>query len=80
MPDHYDRAECATELRLRSGILDKIRGGWRHTKAFEVPPSMGMQRRDEERMVKENESTDSSVSSASETSLPENIADLYDFV
>ena len=41
MPDHYDKAVCATELRLRSEIIGKITGGWRPSAAFEVPNSEG---------------------------------------
>ena len=37
MPDRYDRAICAAELRLMSEILAKIAAGWRPTAAFEVP-------------------------------------------
>ena len=37
MPDRYDRATCATELRLRNEILTKVATGWRPTESFEVP-------------------------------------------
>ena len=37
MPDHYDRAVCAAELRVRAEILEKISDGWRPTKEYEVP-------------------------------------------
>ena len=79
MPDHYDRAECATELRLWAEIIEKVQSGWRPSKAFEVP-GFEMQREDEERQRKENESTDSEMPDTSETSLPEVITDLYDYV
>ena len=36
MPDRYDKATCAAELRLRGEILNKIWEGWRPQKAFEV--------------------------------------------
>ena len=39
MCNTYDRAVCATELRLRGNILNKIDGGWRPSPAFEVPNS-----------------------------------------
>ena len=39
MPDRYDRAICATELRLRNEILNKVATGWRPTEAYEVPNS-----------------------------------------
>ena len=38
MPDRYDRALCAAELRLRDCVITHINGGWRPTCAFEVPP------------------------------------------
>ena len=78
MPDRYDRAECATELRIRSEIIDKIKRGWRPTRALEVPNNMEMQEKDEAHQ--NNELSDSDTSETSETSLPENIADLYDYV
>ena len=37
MRNTYDRAVCATELRLRDSILNKIDGGWRPAPAFEIP-------------------------------------------
>ena len=37
MPGHYDRAVCATELRMRSEIIAKVNEGWRPSPAFEVP-------------------------------------------
>ena len=38
MPDLYDRSACATELRLRGEILERIRKGvWKPTNAFETP-------------------------------------------
>ena len=39
MCNTYDRAICATELRLRDSILNKIDGDWRPVPAFEVPNS-----------------------------------------
>ena len=36
MPDHYDKAVCATELKLREAMLAKLREGWRPSKDFEV--------------------------------------------
>ena len=36
MPDRYDKAVCATELRLRNEILEKIRPGWRPRNEFEL--------------------------------------------
>ena len=41
MPGRYDRAVCATELRLRNTISEKARGGWRPAHAFEVPQKDG---------------------------------------
>ena len=37
MPDLYDRATCATELRLRDDILERIRTAWQPVGPFEVP-------------------------------------------
>ena len=37
MCDRYDRAVCATELKLRNSILAKLDGGWRPVPEFEVP-------------------------------------------
>lgn len=56
MPDRYDRAGRATELRLRAETTQKINSGWMPTKAYEVPPK---QQIDEELQKKENETTDS---------------------
>ena len=38
MPDRYDRALCATELRLRDDIISRISEGWRPQRTFDVPP------------------------------------------
>ena len=78
MPDRYDRAECATELRLRSEIIEKLNSGWRPTKAYEVPPTTLA----DERLCKNENKTDteSDTDETSVTSLPENIADLDDYV
>ena len=79
MPGRYDRAECAAELRLRSEIMDKLNSGWRPTKAYEVPPTTIS---DERRCEKENKlsASGSETDEASETSIPENIANLDDYV
>ena len=37
MPDRYDRAECATELRLRSEIIAKIQVGGNPPKLSKYP-------------------------------------------
>ena len=37
MPDRYDRAVCATELRIRDEILGRAREGWAPAAAFELP-------------------------------------------
>ena len=39
MPDLYDRPTCATELRLRGEILQRLRGGWTPAGPFEAPNS-----------------------------------------
>ena len=70
MPDLYGRAICATELRLRGEILNKIRGGWGPSQPFETPGPSKAEPEDAET---------SSASSTSETSpviSEENIADL----
>ena len=36
MPNRYDKAICATELKLRDQIFTRIRGGWRPLHAFQV--------------------------------------------
>ena len=36
MPDRYDKAVCAAELRLRNEILGQIRPVWRPKASFEV--------------------------------------------
>ena len=45
MPDRYDRAECATELRVRAEIIEKIQRGRRPTKPFEIPDSWECKRK-----------------------------------
>ena len=48
IPDHYGRAVCATELRMRAGIIAKVNSGWRQSAAFEVPsttPEEGLTRK-----------------------------------
>ena len=77
MPDRYDRAECATELRLRSEIIAKIQGGWKPTKAFEVPPA---EQHIEPKVENADDGSVSETEETSETSLPENIARLDEFV
>ena len=37
MPERYDRATCATELRLRGEILQRVRNGWEPDGPFETP-------------------------------------------
>ena len=37
MPDKYDRAVCATELRIRSEIITKVNNGWRPCREYELP-------------------------------------------
>ena len=37
MPDHYDRAYCAAELRLRDSVLARVADGWAPARAFEIP-------------------------------------------
>ena len=36
MPNRYDKAVCATELKLRDRIFEKVRSGWRPQHAFQV--------------------------------------------
>ena len=43
MPDHYDRAVCATELRLRNEIIAKLNLGWRPSKEYETPTALELQ-------------------------------------
>ena len=73
MPDLYDRATCATELRLRDEILQRIREGWAPAGPYEVPNTQASTQMDAE--SSEMEST----SVLSETDNSEvNIADLSD--
>ena len=69
MPERYDKAECATELRLREKILKEVRAGWRPSGAFELPME-----------VKAGAAPSSSESETSSTSIhdprEENIAEL----
>ena len=37
MPDHYDRAYCATDIQLRNSVLRRVSDGWAHAHAFEAP-------------------------------------------
>ena len=37
MPEHYDRAYCATELRIRNSVFLRVADGWVPARAFEVP-------------------------------------------
>ena len=74
MPDRYGRALCATELRLRGDVINRINRGWRPTGAFEVPPS-------QEKGPSDTSSCDStSVTSTASSVLRkrEAITDLYD--
>ena len=41
MPNLYDRAVCATELKLRNKILEEIKAGWEPVHAFEIPNNTG---------------------------------------
>ena len=72
MPDLYDRAICATELRLRDEILNRIRsGGWEPSNAFETP---GKKKPIE---TKAETKSNSSVSDTSSLSSDEDITDLW---
>ena len=42
MPDRYDRATCATELRLRNEIVAQVADGRRPQVALEVPSKPGV--------------------------------------
>ena len=84
MPDHYDRATCATELRLRHEILEKARGqNWKPAEFFQVP---GDRSKKSNRGKTKSDNETSSVSSTSVTSTAsflkeeENIADLSQVV
>ena len=69
MPDLYDRSVCATELRLRDEIFEKIRSGvWKPTNAFETP---GRGANDD------TKAESSSASSTSGNSSDEDITDLW---
>ena len=80
MPDKYDRAICATELRLRNEILEKVRTeSWRPTDSFEIP--VRNTKIEKAGIVSDDESP--SMSSTSETSTASHlkeeidISDLY---
>ena len=72
MPDRYDKATCAAELRIRTEIINKIREGWRPQKAFEVSTK-------EDEAGAESDASTSVTSTWSQAVDPsvENIADLY---
>ena len=83
MPDHYDRATCATELRLRRENSEKAREqNWKQIGSYEIPPQKPKTAREGDG----SEDESSSVSSTSVTSTAsflkkgENIADLSDLV
>ena len=80
MPDRYDRAVCATELRLRSEILAKIRDGCCPAKPFEVPRVESTQLEGGEHPTQKTEIADSSVSETSEAELSDDITQLFDYV
>ena len=44
MPNRYDMAARATELRLRYNVLETIRKGWRPADAFEIPQGATLSR------------------------------------
>ena len=58
MPELYDKATCATELRMRAEILEKVRKGRTPKDAFEVEDNTQCQAGDAD-------STDSETSSTS---------------
>ena len=72
MPDRYDKATCATELRIRTEILNKVREVWRPQRAFEVETKEGD-------AGTESDGSTSVTSTWSQKVDPrvENIADLY---
>ena len=41
MPNLYDRAACATEIKLRNKVLEHINAGWVPAQAFEIPNPPG---------------------------------------
>ena len=63
MPDHYDRAACASELATRCQILDSLAEGWRPAKEFEIPTNSKMRAK----QIADGDS-DSVASETSETS------------
>ena len=52
MPGRYDRATCATELRLRSDIVNKVADGRRPQGAFGIPGKKKMRKRGERREIR----------------------------
>ena len=75
MPDIYDRAVCATELRIRLDVANRITNGRKPSAAFEVPtnndaqatvPSQSEIPKPEDDSVA-SETSDGAVSSDSET-------------
>lgn len=80
MPDLYDRSDRATELRLKFAIIERVQSGRRPAKYLEVPlPGMDGRRSEAGRQKIGSESDDSEEEVASGTSLPESLAELYDF-
>ena len=85
MPDIYDWAVCAAELKLRSGILDKIAAGWRPSAEFAVPGADGAQpssRKHGNQSAGDSDSTSvtSTVYLNGSADWERNIATLYDFL
>ena len=67
MPDRYDRATCATELRLRNEVVAQVLDGWRPQVAFEVPTKPGGSRNGGT-MAGDKQESESECESASSTS------------
>ena len=76
MPDRYDRASCATELRLRSEIMGQVNDGWRPQNAPEPPKVRSKRKRQAESSSSSAEST-SSTPTASHLETEVNVADRY---
>ena len=74
MPDTYDRAVCAVELRLRNSILNRVDDGWQPADSFEVPDDGA--RKGEELQSSSSDSTPQSPTASFIAREKENIADL----
>ena len=73
MPDRYDKATCAPELKMRDGIFGEVRSGWRLKKASDAWGVMPSQ----ENAVDSGSDSETSPTSARGRREEEDISQLY---